>query len=599
MTAVNGNPGQKTQTGDGLQTRIANAKMVMSDTGTNINALDYTTNLVSRYPFAGNGNDSVGANNLTATGAPTYVDGVYGQAVSLNGTTQYLQAANNTIHDQTTNSFAISAWIYVNSTASNHVIAAKRADGATNAGYKFLVLSGGKLYAEHCDGSAAFLSVTGATTLSTATWYFVTATWNRGGNLTLYLNGVSDGSVAISTQAASITNTQVFSVGVAPALVDFFSGNIDQLQVFNAGPPSSTNILQIYNNCHGGMLVDCTVTGSGFTSNHTYRRNVENTAWGELVDLDNAQTITASKTFSGTTNFTGIPLLSNALLMEWKDSGGTARQVFTLFSDNHLYIDNDAAGQVILRTDNGSGAGGNQVTRITLSNGAAQGAAGITYYEPLSSGHVDAGLVNPLMHLYGRRIYQLANASELTNYNNGAGTTGTNALFKGAQLITSASSGNYQGYDWGGTSNDNILTRRDRKFELWFTVSFDSITSVGYEWGLVTSSGRTTLDTTAAGMSIKFDSAASANFIVRNADGVTQTSTTSSVAAAANTTYYIGIINNETNLKFYINGALIATSTTNLPTATTPLMGKIFNITNSAATKSSYTRAVLFTDDQT
>jgi hypothetical protein len=53
---------------------------------------------------------------------------------------------------------------------------------------------------------------------------------------------------------------------------------------------------------------------------------------------------------AGTSRFGGTVQLANASFLQWEDSGATLRNVLTLYSDNHIYFDNNAGGSLILRT---------------------------------------------------------------------------------------------------------------------------------------------------------------------------------------------------------------------------------------------------------
>jgi hypothetical protein len=283
-----------------------NWKSIIVDAGANLAALDYVTGLVSRYAFGGNPNDSYGSNNLTAHGSPTPTfpsTGIYGSSIQLvAASSQYLTAANSTIFDQTTNNFWFTFWVNMSSlpTAGNvmYFLSKRNGQSPTNAGYAVYIDQNGKINAELSDGTTLFTAI-GGTALSLSKWYFIEIHYNRGSNIQIYVNAVQDASIAQGT-STSITNTQVFTVGSrsdTPAL--FLDGQLDQLQIFTGGPPSAAVIHQIYSDCHSGMLAFCTVTGSGFTSGTLYRRNVENTAWEQVVDLTSTQTL-SNKTLDNT-----------------------------------------------------------------------------------------------------------------------------------------------------------------------------------------------------------------------------------------------------------------------------------------------------------
>ncbi len=280
--------GQKWLDGDQGTRQRRNWKTIVVDTGANISALDYTTGLVSRYSFASDGSDSQGANTLTLTGSPTFVAAIYGNGMQLDGATQFAQAASSSVFDQTTTAFGFSVWLQVIALpASKGYIVSKRNDAAsTNVGYDVYVNSSGQIVVELSDGTTLF-TYTSSQTLSTATWYHITVYFNRGTNIQLYINAISDGTVAQGT-TTTITNTQVFTVGRhSNTSSSFLNAVFDQLQIFNSSGALNTlaNVQQIYSDCHSGMVAFCEYTGSGFTGGQLYQRNAENTAWLAIPEV--------------------------------------------------------------------------------------------------------------------------------------------------------------------------------------------------------------------------------------------------------------------------------------------------------------------------
>lgn len=245
-------------------------------TGAVINDLGVRTGISSQYTFAGNFNDSVGANNLTANGAPTYADGVYGQAVVLNGSTQYGNAAANTVFDMTTNDFSICAWIKRTSASGNtEYIASKRAANA--AGYSLALNSAGRVFAEI--RASALITTTSTSVLDVGIWYHVAVSFDRDANCTIYINGVADGTAqAISAESASITNTETFTTGRRSAASDgFLTATMDDLRIYGTTAISAAQALRIAGEIAQGQIVFCSSTGSGFTAGTHYKIPLENT----------------------------------------------------------------------------------------------------------------------------------------------------------------------------------------------------------------------------------------------------------------------------------------------------------------------------------
>jgi hypothetical protein len=88
-------------------------------------------------------------------------------------------------------------------------------------------------------------------------------------------------------------------------------------------------------------------------------------------------------------------------------------------------------------------------------------------------------------------------------------------------------------------------------------------------------------------MTFQFEPGTSANWQVRNGGG-TETTTTSAISVDATTRYVLTLINDETDLKFYVNGTLVATHTTNLPTGTTVQYPQMWVRTTTTAAKHAF-----------
>lgn len=99
-----------------------------------------------------------------------------------------------------------------------------------------------------------------------------------------------------------------------------------------------------------------------FSDNKTYVDG--GTAGLQLRDNNQGNTIGTSDG-AGNFNFANTLTMNNAKILQWKDSGGTARSVLQMFSDNKTYLEGGASGGVF-RTNNGS------ATWLTVDAGASK-----------------------------------------------------------------------------------------------------------------------------------------------------------------------------------------------------------------------------------
>jgi uncharacterized protein (TIGR02145 family) len=201
-----------------------------------------TNGLVGLWSF--NGDDISGTtaydrsgsgNNGTLTNGPTKVPGIVGQALSFNGSTQYVTAGDPANLDPT-GSFSLSTWVKTTQSLSGGTYAAIAGKGflATTNGYG-LFLSG--------DNSSKpyFQARTGGTVVETygpsvndGKWHLLTGVRDHAGNTNyLYIDGrlVGTGTGALT----SYTSTNPFSVGARYSTIwqHYYAGATDEVRFYN------------------------------------------------------------------------------------------------------------------------------------------------------------------------------------------------------------------------------------------------------------------------------------------------------------------------------------------------------------------------------
>lgn len=157
---------------------------------------------------------------------------VYGYAVDYNGSTQYSTVASGGWMDLTSG-LTVEARIRPNSgVLSAGGFIASRWGGGASLSWLFGVTSAGKLTAAVYTASTQ-RTATGTTTLTAGADYTVALRWTSGGNLEVFLNGSSDGSVAAP---GSINNPgQAIDVGRAANASGSglsWNGRIDEVSLY-------------------------------------------------------------------------------------------------------------------------------------------------------------------------------------------------------------------------------------------------------------------------------------------------------------------------------------------------------------------------------
>jgi len=135
-----------------------------------------------------------------------------GRNLDLNAT-YYAQAANNTVHDITTEDISVSAWVKVDTDAG--ITEQAIADKYSTDGYSFYIQSK-KLYFYVDDTTGHTFSVYGNTLLDDNKWHYVTGIIDRDNlsNCKVYIDGYVDGTMYYNStilNVVNITTSQTFN----------------------------------------------------------------------------------------------------------------------------------------------------------------------------------------------------------------------------------------------------------------------------------------------------------------------------------------------------------------------------------------------------
>lgn len=208
------------------------------------------------YKLDGNYRDSVnmydGIPNKT-----TFVDGKIGRSAHTNGYSQYISLSNEvSVKGKTQVSY--SGWCFIESNPNRDfyiVTEIANSSDYTRAAFgvsaALLPFAGVRTVATGDTGS--FQKVTGTSTISTGTWYFLCAIFDlSNGNITLYVNGVSVGSLNVT--ASSFVNANPYRIRICE-FDESGSGNIrvDEVGIWSKAL-SAAEVSELYNNGAGKSL---------------------------------------------------------------------------------------------------------------------------------------------------------------------------------------------------------------------------------------------------------------------------------------------------------------------------------------------------------
>lgn len=219
------------------------------------------SSIVSRFPLdekKGMRTDIVSSNHLTdgntvLTGTG-YTNGSSGAdfvraADFEQSNSEYLAITNGSQSGlNITGSLTMSAWIKLESTSVTGTIGGKWETSSNRRQYVAKVnTSGNVTFSVSSDGSSS-ATVTGGTSLSTGTWYFVTVVFTASTSIEIYINGVSDGSSTSSIPSSLYSSSGSFFIGynsLGASSTEFFDGLIQDFTVWNTSL-SSTEVSDLY-----------------------------------------------------------------------------------------------------------------------------------------------------------------------------------------------------------------------------------------------------------------------------------------------------------------------------------------------------------------
>ncbi len=277
--------------------------------------------------ISGNGN------NGALTNGPTWASGVGGNAVSLDGSNDFVIVPNAPeleVGDPAT----FSAWIYMtwNTPAFNPPILTLRDTGGTRYSFHVGGSSDGSTDALGLWDGASYL-VASDTAITKNAWHLWTAVVS-GGTTTFYVDGVQFGSpIALTPSSAS---GKPLHIGVSDGVDEHFEGKIDDVRIYNRALTGS-EITQLADTSSTAGFKK-TYTGLTCSTNYSYQVGAVNSAG--VINYTNA--------VSGTTDSTGCtstPPTTPTDISVNPDSS-TRLSVFWTSSDPTFIVENTTTGEV-------------------------------------------------------------------------------------------------------------------------------------------------------------------------------------------------------------------------------------------------------------
>jgi hypothetical protein len=313
-----------TDGGTNLFTVRVNDAAGMSSSAQLIIFVNNQAKMVARYDFDGNTLASVGTAHGTLTGATNYIAGHAGQAIVLDGTTNFvtLPAGIANFDD-----FTISTWVYWNGSSQW-----QRIFDFGNSTTQYMFLSpnsgGGTLRFAINTGSGEQLVETSA--LPTGTWRHVVVT--HSGNIArIYVNGVQVAINAAMNYKPSAFNPALNYIGKSQFADPLFNGRVDQFYIYNYAL-SAAQISALYTNAAPSFITHSMARTNG-TASRLYAATIAGSATNALG---------GAMTYSKVSGPAWLKVASDGSLSGAPGKANVGPNVFTVRATDATPISDDA-----------------------------------------------------------------------------------------------------------------------------------------------------------------------------------------------------------------------------------------------------------------
>ena len=171
---------------------------------------------------------SINGNDGSITGSPSWVPGIFDQALSLDGSSDYAVVPDDATLDLT-DGMTLAAWIKPEATGTQQII--NKVDGSS--GFELFLSSNSPDYVNvQLNGSATYkINSTSMFPTDGTTWMHVAATYD-GLDLKLFINGLQEGPT-ISGQGSINTNSADVGIGADDSGNEKFQGALDDVRIYN------------------------------------------------------------------------------------------------------------------------------------------------------------------------------------------------------------------------------------------------------------------------------------------------------------------------------------------------------------------------------
>ena len=251
-----------------------------------------------RLQFDNSAYDSANSNNGTLNGGTSYAVGKIEQAISLDGSTGYV---NIPYDASSVTAYTISGWVKPTDTTNVNVfVLTDNVYGPTlTASHQIRINGAGKFeHSTYDQGAGSMKVVTGTTTVQANTWYHVAIVAKAGDTMRLYVNGVEENSLGLNNPVSVnglFSGGDRFQIGVAAysgvpgSPTDYFTGLVDDVRFYRQVLTASQLAALYRSHAYADDDFESNTVSGGF-------------GWGGIWALANNGSSTASIVSTGSPN---------------------------------------------------------------------------------------------------------------------------------------------------------------------------------------------------------------------------------------------------------------------------------------------------------
>lgn len=190
-------------------------------------AASMATGLLAHYKLDGDVLDSSGSNlNGTLSGNPAYTAGIAGQAMTFDGTDDYVDCTNNVKWDGITDKLSVAAWIRVDIFDVAYQPIVTKGDSS----WRIARNSEANGVQWRVNGPTPTFRINGETNVNDGEWHHVAGTYD-GATAWLFVDGKPEAPLATTGVAAKNT-AKVFIGGNSEQAARLWKGSIDDVRIY-------------------------------------------------------------------------------------------------------------------------------------------------------------------------------------------------------------------------------------------------------------------------------------------------------------------------------------------------------------------------------